>query len=193
MPAANHVEEPRLPARKTLRVRSPPGSLDPEGHRRPEEGQCPDGSRPSLRHARDPRCRLKSSGMLSAPGLRNRIGSPLADEPASRAVRKSWHRSQSVMRAVWTSEPRPGAPFPPPLVEKIPAPSPGGDARLIYQMWSAGQSPGHRMVATAMVRAPRNSAPWRCIGPQTGASEAIGLPGHRRPDGRRRWRQAAVS
>ena len=100
------------------------------------------GSGPTRRHARDPFRRSKSSGMLSAPGPRHRDGPTSPRGSPDHAARKSWHRSRSVMSDGSHHAPDAGATSPPPLARSIPAPSPGGDARLIYQKPSAGQSPG---------------------------------------------------
>ncbi len=56
--------------------------LHPQGHHRPEDGQHPDRSEPARRHARDPFRRSKSSGMLSAPGLRHRSERPASPRGA---------------------------------------------------------------------------------------------------------------
>ncbi len=126
-PAGHRSGRPRLPARRTRPHRQPPDRLHPQAGRRPEEAERPDGSGPTHRHARDPYCRSKSSGMLSAPGLRHRDG-PSPQGIAARAARKSWHRSRSVMRGDRHHAPRPGAAPPPPLARGHPrAPSPGGD------------------------------------------------------------------
>ena len=53
-PAGDRPERPTGPTHEVRRHRPPPGQLHPQGHRRPEEGQCPDGSGPTRRHARDP-------------------------------------------------------------------------------------------------------------------------------------------
>jgi hypothetical protein len=77
LPAGGRPGRPTGPARQAHRHRPPPGPLHPEGHRRPEDGQRPDGSGPTRRHAKDPFRRSKSSGMcvvgagLRASGRRN--------------------------------------------------------------------------------------------------------------------------
>ncbi len=53
-PAGDRPERPTGPTHEVRRHRPPPGQLHPQGHRRPEDGQCPDGSGPARRHARDP-------------------------------------------------------------------------------------------------------------------------------------------
>jgi hypothetical protein len=116
-PAGHRSEGPRMPARRAHR--EPPDRLQPQARRRPEEAERPDGSGPTRRHARDPYCRSKSSGMLSAPGLRHRNGPPL-EGIAAHAARKSWHRSRSVMRDDGHHAPRSGAAPPPPLARGHP-------------------------------------------------------------------------
>ncbi len=66
---------PAIPMRDPHRKRTPASQQHSQRHHRPEDGQCPDERDPGFRHVRDPRRRLRSSGMLSAPGLHNRISS----------------------------------------------------------------------------------------------------------------------
>ncbi len=73
-PAGRPPGRPGMPARVAHPHRQPPGWIPQQGHRRPEDGQCPDRFGPTRRHARDPLRRLSSSGMLSAPGPRLRDG-----------------------------------------------------------------------------------------------------------------------
>ena len=140
--------------------RGPPASQHaPQGHDSPEDGQCPDQPGPGFRHARDPRRRLRSSGMLSAPGLRDRIGLHVGTprETSGSEVLASFTVSHegrstgySVIRLTTIGVSR----------VEIPTPSPTRDARLMYQIGLAGQSASTPGIATFVVpthpRSPRS-------------------------------------
>ena len=98
---------PRMPARRAHRHRQPPGRLHPQGHRRPEDGQRPDRSGPTRRHARDPLRRSKSSGKFvvgARPSPPHRPASPSGSRgPRGSKVLASFtisHERRSAPRAV---------------------------------------------------------------------------------------------
>ena len=142
------IETPADPgtARRPIPVRhshrdEPSRSLyHSQAHRRPEDGQRPDQSGPSVRHARDPRRQFKSFGMLSAPGLRDRLDLPLGRPHGTRGSKvlasftislERRSNRHAIIRLALRDVPR---------VEG-PTPLPARIIRLLYQMPSAGQSP----------------------------------------------------
>jgi hypothetical protein len=75
-PSRSWPAESPDPARGPRRLASKAGQPDLQAQRRPEDRQGPDRLGPWLRHARGPRRQLNSLGMLSAPGLSDRLGLP---------------------------------------------------------------------------------------------------------------------
>ena len=139
LPDGDRHGRPGGPTRRGYRRRPPPGPHQPQG-RRPEEGQRPDGSGPTCRHARDPlRLPNRRECLLSAPAI-------APHRPALRG--RTATRGSKVLASFTISHERRSVPAPasgamqsPLLSRESPLRRRAGTTALIYQNSSAGQSP----------------------------------------------------